>query len=302
MHSPQSPELPMPVAIIGAAGGWGSKFVQAADSLKMKTLKVDPALQHREQTEETEAIRQADAIIFAVSGRNANNILQSYEPGSLSGKIILDIATVKSDVAHALNRHADAGACVCSTHPLVMPHRDVSDHTALIMPVGGQPSTAVDLANKLYSHMGMRPVDFKFEQHDMVVLPLQTIDHALQRIRLELLRDLMQKTGINLQTLEEIGSANFLLNQVVSGRMTKQKPDISAEIIASPVGQSMLHSIETVIKDFQGKDAAVLATGFGNTADEIDPSYEWKTRMTNLAELLIRRALDDRQDRKKYIK
>jgi prephenate dehydrogenase len=287
-------ESTMSVAIIGAAGTWGSHFVRASEQLGMRTLKIEKA--HTASDREPEEVLQmAHAIVFAVDGGTVRRILDACKPGSCTGKIIIDIASVKMEIASVLKRHADEGAHVCSTHPMVM-GRKIAGHVAHLMPVGKHAEPATELARSLYLQMGMRPEEFDFDKHDEVIVPMQTIDTLLLRLRLALLEQHSLQTGVNMNILERIGSANFLLNQVASGRMALQSPHVSAEIITSPAGQSMLKTLAEAVAALQGKESEALSDRFTQTATALDPSHEWRAHMSNISDAIIRILLEDRNN------
>lgn len=277
------------VCVFGGGNGWGRRIVEAAQGLDAKTIVIEkdatPA--------ETIAALEASSCIFIAIPDNAISALLAEHAANLQGKIVLDCASNKSSFSAALERLADGTASVCSTHPMAAAGGSLRGQNVLIMPVGNQSARAVSVARQIYQFLGMRCEPYTFSQHTELMTLVQMLPHIMQRLTIDVLSYGLAENHLEIDVLDNLASANYLLSELGIGRVAAQRTDVSAGIIATalhePFGQQLLERLQASlqgIKHASGSREALSAL-FDNSVQRLDPSGEWRMQMADKTEAAL---------------
>jgi prephenate dehydrogenase len=267
--------------VFGGGAGWGKRVHDV-----LVHLMRDVRVVEKESTpaEIDQAVGASQLIFFALPDNLVNGILGALGD-RLSGKIVIDCASNKSGFARALKRVAESGASVCSTHPMVVSTTSPRGHNVLLMPVGDSSGAAVAAAEAIYAAMGMTIEPFDFERHADAMIIVQMVPHLVQRILIQALGHGLTQASMTIADISRIAPANYLLAELGLGRVAAQRPDVSAGIVATALGERFGRQI---LGDIQEMIEKILAAGdrreqlaglFEESIATLDPDGAWRSEM-----------------------
>jgi prephenate dehydrogenase len=267
--------------VFGGGAGWGRRVhdVLAHLARDVRVLEKDST-----PAEIDEAVGASQLVFFAIPDNLVDGLL-SAQRDRLTGKIIIDCASNKSAFARTLKQVAEAGASVCSTHPMVVSTTSPRGHNVLLMPVGNTPAAAVSAAEKIYAAMGMTIEPFDFDRHAEAMIIVQMVPHLVQRILVQALGHGLTQAAMTIEDISRIAPANYLLAELGLGRVASQRPDVSAGIVASALGErfgrQILGDIQAMIEKILGAGdrREQLAGLFEESIATLDPDGSWRSEM-----------------------
>lgn len=223
------------VVIIGGGSGWGRKVAESLKELEL-VKKIDVIEKHNQPNEIVNIVEKSDVVFFAAPDPEINNYIIELQNILVDGKAIIDCATNKSGFSDSLQKIADSGSSVCSTHPMVKPETSPRGHNVIIMPIGSNPEFAKHFAIQIFEKMGMTPEYLDFDRHADVMVILQMVPHLVQRILIDAMGQGLKDKGMTISDISNLAPANYMLAELGVGRVGMQRPDVSAGIIATALG------------------------------------------------------------------
>lgn len=126
--------------------------------------------------------------------------------------------------------------------------------------------------------MVLRQIDF--DKHDSTMVFLQGLPHLVNRV----VTHVFAETGIDLETLLAIATANSRLFLLANGRTFVQRSEISDTLISSglrtPEGQKLVQTLKESINTFvQAAASGELAAILEQDANLLDPTGTIRTRL-----------------------
>lgn len=276
-------------AVFGGGNGWGKRIAETLASLECKTIIIE---KDASQEQINSGIHASDIIFIAIPDSEILNLITAYG-NQFIGKLVLDCATNKSGFSDALNKLADNGVSVCSTHPMAASNGALRGQNVLIMPIGVNSSSAEDIALQIYQRMGMHCELFDFSKHTELMIAVQMLPHMMQRLTIDALAHGLLQQNIKIDALVNLTSANYLLSELGIGRVAAQRADVSAGIIATalqePFGQQLLERLQASLQSMKrasnSRDA--LSTLFNNSVQQLDPNGDWRLQMADKTEAAL---------------
>jgi prephenate dehydrogenase len=269
------------VVVFGGGGGWGRRVCEVlahgADSVR--------AIEKESSADEVRAAVDASRVVFLALPDNLIDATLRAVGDHLSGKIVIDCASNKSSFAASLKQVAASGASVCSTHPMVVSTTSPRGHNVLLMPVGAAADAAVAAAEAIYTALGMTIERFDFDRHADAMIIVQMVPHLVQRILIQALGHGISQAAMTIADISRIAPANYLLAELGLGRVAVQRPDVSAGIVASALGETFGRQILGDIQEMIGRilvagsDRAELIRLFEESIITLDPDGAWRSEM-----------------------
>jgi prephenate dehydrogenase len=286
----QNPDsLKLTCTVFGGGNGWGKRIAETMESaggtihIIEKDHVSDAVLA---------AINQSDVVFIAIPDGAIEGLLTTFHE-SLKAKIILDCATNKTGFSAAMQRLANGGASICSTHPMAASGGVLLGQNALIMPVGPCAAAAERIAIQIYRRLGMHCEIFDFNKHTDFMVIVQMLPHVMQRLTIDALAQGLLQQEVPIDALANLTSANYLLSELGIGRVAAQRADVSAGIIATalqePFGQQMLERLQATLQSIKRSSHSreTLSATFNESVQQLDPSGQWRMQMADRTEAAL---------------
>ncbi len=267
--------------VFGGGAGWGRRV---CDLLEHRARSVC-VIEKEAAAEEVRVAVDASAVVFLAIPDNLINAALCTMRDQLPGKIVIDCASNKSGFAETLKQIGASGASVCSTHPMVVSTTSPRGHNVLLMPVGAASAGATAAAEAIYSALGMTIERFDFDRHADAMIIVQMVPHLVQRILIQALGHGISQAAMTIEDISRIAPANYLLAELGLGRVAAQRPDVSAGIVATALGErfgrQILGDIQEMIGRIlrSGSDRNELAGLFEESIATLDPDGAWRREM-----------------------
>jgi prephenate dehydrogenase len=269
------------VVVFGGGAGWGRRVSEVLEHqarrvrIVEKETAVDDALA---------AVAASSIVFLAIPDDRIDAMLESMRQ-HLAGKIVIDCASNKSGFARTMEQIAASGASVCSTHPMVVSSTSPRGHNVLLMPVGAAAAAATAAAAAIYGALGMTVERFDFARHADAMIIVQMVPHLVQRILIQALGHGISQASMTIEDISRIAPANYLLAELGLGRVATQRPDVSAGIVATALGErfgrQVLGDIQEMIGRIlhAGSNREELAGLFEQGIATLDPDGAWRREM-----------------------
>jgi prephenate dehydrogenase len=275
------------IVVLGAGNGWGQRVFAELGKLTddIQIIEIDTPPKEAEAL-----IRNSQIIFLAIPDDLISSKIDELIKIGLNGKILIDCATNKHGFSDKLKELDKRGISVCSTHPMIGSKSPLRGQNVLIMPIGDNSIDAKNIAIEIFLAMEMKIKEFQFDNHANAMVILQMVPHLTQRILIDALGEaLLSQESMNVDTLSEIGTANYFLTELGTGRVAIQDPKVSAGIIETALKQefgisvigrmlSMLSEI-LIAGTSQEKSRKELKDIFQKSVDTLDPTNEWRKKM-----------------------
>lgn len=282
--------LSMQVAcVFGGGNGWGKRIVAALDGLAAGIHIIEIDASHDDIVQ---AITDSHLVFMAIPDSAINPLLLEYG-ALLNGKILIDCATNKSGFGETLQRLAENGVCVCSSHPMAASTGVLRGQNALIMPVGPDSAKAEAAAAAIYRALGMHCEPFGFDNHTDAMVILQMLPHVVQRLFIDALGQGLTAQDIVIGDLSRLAPANYLLAELGLGRVASQRAEVSAGIIEtawqSPFGKQLLEAMQRSLMQLRrsAHSREALAGQFKLSVQKLDPEGSWRLAMAEKSEAAL---------------
>jgi len=276
--------------VFGAGAGWGKRV---HDVLVHLVREVEIIEKDASASAARAAIAACDIVFIAIPDNLIDATLATFQDSLSRGKVLIDCASNKSSFAGRLQQIAAAGASVCSTHPMVVSATSPRGHNALVMPVGLHAAGAMAVAETIFAALGMTIAPFEFERHADAMIIVQMVPHLVQRILIQALGHGLAEASMTIDDISRIAPANYLLAELGLGRVATQRPDVSAGIIASALGETfgrqILGDIRSMVEKIlaAGERREELARLFADSVAVLDPGGVWRNEMRTRTEAAL---------------
>lgn len=289
MTQQNSDSLKLSCTIFGGGNGWGKRIAETMASAGATVYIIE---KDHDSDAALTAINQSDVVFIAIPDAAIEDLLAAFhEP--LKSKIILDCATNKTGFSAAMQRLANDGASICSTHPMAASGGVLLGQNALIMPIGSNAAAAETIAIQIYRRLGMHCEFFDFNRHTDLMVIVQMLPHVMQRLTIDVLAQGLLQQDVKIDALANLTSANYLLSELGIGRVAAQRADVSAGIIATalqePFGQQLLERLQTTLQSMKrsGHSRETLSATFNESVQQLDPSGQWRLQMADRTEAAL---------------
>lgn len=289
MTQQNSNSLKLACTVFGGGNGWGKRIAETMASAGATVYIIE---KDHDTNLTLTAINQCDVVFIAIPDAAIEALLASFhEP--LKSKIILDCATNKTGFSNAIQRLANEGASICSTHPMAASGGVLLGQNALIMPIGPNAAAAEAIAIQIYRHLGMHCEIFDFNKHTDLMVIVQMLPHVMQRLTIDVLAQGLLQQDVRIDALANLTSANYLLSELGIGRVAAQRADVSAGIIATalqePFGQQMLERLQATLQSIKRSSHSreTLSATFNESVQQLDPSGQWRMQMADRTEAAL---------------
>jgi prephenate dehydrogenase len=275
--------------VFGGGNGWGRRIVEALNGLGATTRILEKDATHDDIVQ---TINRSRLVFIAIPDGAIDPLLIEYG-ALLNGRILIDCATNKSGFGETLQRLAENGVCVCSTHPMAASTGVLRGQNALIMPVGPDSAKAEAAAAAIYRALGMHCEPFGFGNHTDAMVILQMLPHVVQRLFIDALGQGLAAQDIVIGDLSRLAPANYLLAELGLGRVAAQRAEVSAGIIEtawqSPFGKQLLEAMQLSLMQLRrsAHSREVLAGQFNLSVQQLDPDGTWRLAMAEKSEAAL---------------
>ena len=276
--------------VFGGDAGWGRRVREVLAHLArdVRVIEKDAA------ADDVRAAVAASQLVFlAIPDNLIDPVLRTVRGELTAAKIVIDCASNKSGFAPTLKEIAASGTSVCSTHPMVVSTTSPRGHNVLLMPVGDSSATAVSAAEAIYTALGMTLEPFDFDRHADAMIIVQMVPHLVQRILIRALGHGLAQASMTIADISRIAPANYLLAELGLGRVAAQRPDVSAGIIATALGErfgrQVLADIREMIEKILGAGdrREELVRLFEESIVTLDPDGAWRSEMKTRTEAAL---------------
>jgi len=270
-----------PVVVFGGGAGWGRRICDVLEQ-RARSVRV---IERETAADDVRAAVDASVIVFLAIPDNQIDAALRTMRDRLAGKIVIDCASNKNGFAAILKQLAASGTSVCSTHPMVISSTSPRGHNVLLMPVGAESAAATAAAEAIYTALGMTIERFDFDRHADAMIIVQMVPHLVQRILIQALGHGISQAAMTIEDISRIASANYLLAELGLGRVATQRPDVSAGIVATALGERFGRQILGDIQEMIGRilragsDRDELSVLFEQSIALLDPDGAWRNQM-----------------------
>ena len=279
------------ICVFGGGNGWGKRI---AETLSAGGFDVAILEQGATDAEIRNAISDSTLIFIAIPDTGIDDLLRSYGE-AMYGRMLIDCATSKTGFSDRLCELAENGVSICSSHPMAVSSAALRGQNVLLMPVGSQSLKAESAAAHIYGLLGMHCSRFDFTRHDELMALVQLLPHLVQRAFSEALGQGLAAQRIGVADLTGLASANYLLAELGLGRVTAQRSDVSAGIIASGLatsfGRGLLDALSNSLATIGQSNGSreLLTQQFEATVQTLDPDGSWRRQMAERTEAALNR-------------
>jgi chorismate mutase/prephenate dehydrogenase len=213
--------------VIGGAGHMGAWFVRYLRAQGFAVEIADPSdgqegvTNHRDWRK---AKLDHEVIIIAAPMPATNQILLELAKSPPAG-VVFDVGSLKSPLREGLHALRDAGAQVCSVHPMFGPDTALlSGRHVIFVDLGAPAATAA--ARALFEPTMATLVEMDLESHDRLIAYVLGLSHALNIAFFTALAD----SGEAAPRLANLSSTTFDSQLVVAANVAAENPDLYFEI------------------------------------------------------------------------
>lgn len=213
--------------VIGGAGHMGAWFVRYLRAQGFAVEIADPGdgpegvVNHRDWKQ---AQLDHELIVIAAPMPATNQILCDLAKAPPSG-VIFDVGSLKSPLREGLTALRDAGAQVCSVHPMFGPDTALLSGRHVIFVDLGKPE-ATAAARALFEPTMATLVEMDLESHDRLIAYVLGLSHALNIAFFTALAE----SGEAAPRLATLSSTTFDAQLGVAANVAAENPDLYFEI------------------------------------------------------------------------
>jgi chorismate mutase/prephenate dehydrogenase len=162
--------------VVGGAGRMGRWFVRFLDDLGYDSSVLDPDASADEQARARERLESAALVVCATPPRGTAELYRAWATQPPRG-VVVDIASIKTPLIHAMRDLGSAGGRVASIHPMFGPATVLLRDADVVVCETGDPD-AEAVAASLFAPTTANVVRLPIEHHDRVMADLLALAHA----------------------------------------------------------------------------------------------------------------------------
>ena len=208
--------------VIGGAGNMGRWFARYLTAQGFAVEIADPA--GGTYKDWRDATLDHELVVIAAPMPATNEILLQMAARPPAG-IVFDVGSLKSPLRAGLHALRDAGAKVCSVHPMFGPDTELlSGRHVIFVDLGNAEATSA--ARALFEPTMATLVDMDLESHDRLIAYVLGLSHALNIAFFTALAE----SGEAAPRLATLSSTTFDAQLGVAGKVAGENPDLYFEI------------------------------------------------------------------------
>jgi chorismate mutase/prephenate dehydrogenase len=226
----------------GKMGRWFTGFL-AAQGYEVRIADPHPGPEDVPRVDDWRTLTLDDDLVVVASPLHAtNDVLHALAERPPTG-VVFDVGSLKTPLRSGLIALRDAGARVCSLHPMFGPDTSLlSGRHVLFIDVGVPDATEV--ARGLFAATMAEQADVDLDMHDRLIAFVLGLSHALNLA----FNTALASSGAALPLLSRISSTTFDAQLDVSSRVAVENPQLYFEIQAlNDYGQTSLQALEEAV-------------------------------------------------------
>lgn len=207
------------------------------------------------------AVQEADIIIFSVSIRSTNHVIETLVPQIPPWKLVLDFTGIKKEASERLKLYTSGE--VVATHPMFGPWvKSLRDQNIAYDPIA--PWEKWHVLFDLWKSDGANMIELSSDHHDELVAIVQSSVHILNLI----LGHLLKKRGINVGELLSIATPNSRMQLCILGRFLNQNAGLYTDmqvynsVYRDEILPEILHYLEEVTDTIKSHDTNLFEAEF----------------------------------------
>ena len=277
------------MTIIGATRGFGrwiaehlnNDFNITITSPNETSLKeVAQELNVDYNTDNVEAVQNADIVIFCVPIEHMVETIRQVAPHAPEGSLLMDVCSVKTEAAEALNEYAPENVEILPCHPMFGPRvPSIKRQIIVLTPIENRSNTWLNRVKKYLIESECELVMTTPQEHDKYMSIVQGLTH----FSFITLASTIRKLNINVQKSRSFSSPVYSLMLDLVGRIVYQNPYLYYSIQKN--NKETTHARQTLVKE--GAYLSKLIEE-GNEDDFVKNIIESSKHIDDRKEALIR--------------
>jgi chorismate mutase / prephenate dehydrogenase len=205
-----------------------------------------------------------DIVLVATPPSTLPEVVKRIAGSIDASTLLLDIGSVKGEVASVLRGLARDGRRVASLHPMFGPKTELLMGRNVLVLDAGRPE-AVESAASLFSDTAARTLRMPIEEHDRLMAEVLTLAHATSLA----FNRALARGGRGYKELEPVASTTFRRQTDVSREVASENPRLYFEIQAlNPASDAVLARLEESVRELRALVRARDEAGFVGFMEE----------------------------------
>jgi prephenate dehydrogenase len=227
-----------------------------------------------------EAIQNADIVIFSVPIEYTAETIKEVAPHAPEGSLLMDVCSIKTEAAEALNKYAPDNVEILPCHPMFGPRVPTIKRQIIVLtPIENRAENWFDRVEKYLTKSECEIVITTPEEHDKYMSIVQGLTH----FSFITLASTIRKLHINVERSRSFSSPIYSLMLDMVSRVIYQNPYLYYSIQKN--NKENTHAREVLIKE--GAYLSKLIED-GNEEDFVKNMEESSEHLDNREEALIR--------------
>ena len=227
-----------------------------------------------------EAIQNADIVIFSVPIEYTAETIKEVAPHAPEGSLLMDVCSIKTEAAEALNKYAPDNVEILPCHPMFGPRVPTIKRQIIVLtPIENRAENWFDRVEKYLTKSECEIVVTTPEEHDKYMSIVQGLTH----FSFITLASTIRKLHINVERSRSFSSPIYSLMLDMVSRVIYQNPYLYYSIQKN--NKENTHAREVLIKE--GAYLSKLIED-GNEEDFVKNMVESSEHLDNREEALIR--------------
>lgn len=218
------------MTIIGATRGFGRWIAEHLNNDFNITITSPDETSLREVAEElnvdyntdnVEAVQNADIVIFCVPIEQMVETIRQVAPHTLEGSLLMDVCSVKTEAAEALNEYAPENVEILPCHPMFGPRvPSIKRQIIVLTPIENRTNTWLDRVKRYLTESECELVMTTPQEHDKYMSIVQGLTH----FSFITLASTIKKLNINVKRSRSFSSPVYSLMLDMISRIVYQNP------------------------------------------------------------------------------
>jgi prephenate dehydrogenase len=227
-----------------------------------------------------EAIQNADIVIFSVPIEYTAETIKEVAPHAPEGSLLMDVCSIKTEAAEALNKYAPDNVEILPCHPMFGPRVPTIKRQIIVLtPIENRAENWFDRVEKYLTKSECEIVVTTPEEHDKYMSIVQGLTH----FSFITLASTIRKLHINVERSRSFSSPIYSLMLDMVSRVIYQNPYLYYSIQKN--NKENTHAREVLIKE--GAYLSKLIED-GNEEDFVKNMEESSEHLDNREEALVR--------------
>lgn len=172
-------------------------------------------------TDNVEAVKNADIVIFCVPIENMVETIQQVAPHAPEGSLLMDVCSVKMETAEALNEYAPENVEILPCHPMFGPRvPSIKRQIIVLTPIENRANNWLDRVKRYLTESECEIVMTTPQEHDKYMSIVQGLTH----FSFITLASTIRKLNINVKRSRSFSSPVYSLMLDMVSRIVYQNP------------------------------------------------------------------------------